>query len=196
MHPLAKTDKIVKGSVLNVAIHQARDLADVVAEIDAIIVLDTSLSMNTYDAPDGKSRFEYALSVLEQFQNKYEGKIALLCFNDEVVFCPSGFPPYNLGDNSTDMVKALNEILIADAVPSIKKILISDGEPNDPGATLEVARKFKKSKVDTIYIGSELYDNRGRDFLKKLSDLTGGQFNINASGKLLDVTITKYLEVK
>ena len=69
------------------------------------------------------------------------------------------------------MVGALKFAKVAD-VEGIRFILISDGQPDDPQATLQVARTFK-SRIDTIFVGPER-DSSAQDFLRKLSNQSGG----------------------
>ena len=95
----------------------------------------------------------------------------MLSFSSDVEFCPSGVAVFQGG--GTDMAKALQFAKVADGIPGMRFILISDCEPDYPTDTLRIAASYK-NKIDTIYVGPE---NRpiGRDFLEKLAQTSGGQ---------------------
>lgn len=177
---------IIQGSLSALARQEGKSLAETFVNADLVVIVDTSGSMNTHDSRNGKSRYEVACEELAALQANHPGKIAVLSFADEVVFCPSGIP-INLG-GGTDMVKVLQFAKIAD-VPGMQFILISDGEPNDEQQTLAVARTYR-NKISTIYVGSEEHPT-GRDFLQRLAAATGGQ-NITADrAKQLQSSIEK-----
>ncbi len=74
-------------------------------------------------------------------------------------------------------------VQLADGL-DIKFILISDGEPNEERATLNLAKQFK-SKIHTVYIGPET--GSGRKFLERLAEATGGaSIKSDAPGLLKD----------
>ena len=170
---------VVQGSLQNVSQQKGITLAESFLDVDVLLIVDMSGSMSTHDAPGGLTRYEAAEKELARLQNELPGKIGVIAFSGYPVFCPNGQPPRL--DGSTDMEAALQFIKVADDT-GIKFILISDGEPNDERATLNVARTFK-TKIDTIFIGPEL--SPGKDFLKKLASLTGGkQVNSKEVGML------------
>lgn len=159
-----------KGSVTDVASDRKIPLSQVIMEAEAVILVDTSGSMSAYDGMP-KTRYERSVDALEYYQKQISGKILVLSFSEETIFCPNGYPAYQGG--STNMVEALVYAKIADNVPDMNIILISDGEPNNMLDTLDVAKTFK-NKINTVFIGPE--DSRaGADFLRKLSEATGGQ---------------------
>jgi len=124
------------------------------------------------DSRGGHSRYDVACDELAQLQASLPGKIAVIAFSNEPVFCPGGVPLYQGG--GTDMVKALHFTKIAD-IPGTQFILISDGEPDNEQETLAVAQTYY-NKISTIFVGSEerLSGLVGRDFLNRLAAATGG----------------------
>lgn len=161
---------IIPGSLGAIAKQEGKSLAETFVNADLIIIVDTSASMSSSDSRGGKTRYQVACEELAHLQANHPGKIAVLSFSSDVVFCPSGVPVYL--DASTDMAKALQFAKIAD-VPGMQFILISDGEPNDEQETLAVAKTYR-NKISTIYVGPEERPT-GRDFLQRLAAATGGQ---------------------
>lgn len=70
------------------------------------------------------------------------------------------------------MAKALEFIKPVDGL-GMKIFLVSDGEPDSPTSTIDLARTFS-SHINTVYIGPEM--GPGRNFLERLASVTGGQF--------------------
>jgi hypothetical protein len=162
-------NQIVSGSIGAIAQQSGKSIAESFISADIIVIVDTSGSMNARDSRGDKSRYDVACEELAGLQNSLPGKIAVISFSDDAVFCPSGVP-LMLGA-MTDLVKALQFAKVAD-IPDMRFILISDGEPNDPNAALAVAKTYK-NKIDVIYVGPESYPI-GREFLQKLAAATGG----------------------
>lgn len=160
---------VVQGSLQQVSQQKGITLAESFLDVDVILIVDMSGSMGTHDAPGGLSRFEAAENELKRLQVELPGKIGVIAFSSYPLFCPNGQPARL--DGSTDIASALQFVKAADDT-GIRFILISDGEPNDKEATLNVARTFK-SKIDTIFIGPEL--SPGKEFLKRLASVTGGK---------------------
>jgi hypothetical protein len=177
---------IVKGSLAAVAKQEGQSLAESFMSADAIVIVDVSGSMGACDvdpAPtmarvswDGptpqskrRTRFEAACEELATLQASIPGKVAVVAFSDDVRFVWGGKPPFMSG--GTDMAAALQFVEPADGC-GMRLVLISDGEPNDPAATLTVARGFT-SPIDTVFVGPE--GGRGAAFLRQLSSLAGGQ---------------------
>lgn len=173
------TNAIIPGSLSHMAKRNNQSLAESFLSADIIVLLDDSGSMMTPDAPNGMTRKEAAKMELSRLQKQHPGKIALVCFADDVVFCPHGDVQYCGG--STDMAKALQFVKVADDC-GLKIILVSDGAPNDEKETLKVAQTFT-SRIDCIYIGRE--GGHGMDFLNKLMSITGGKrYEADAPGML------------
>ena len=160
--------QLVKGSIGAVAQQNNQSIAETFINADCIIICDTSGSMCQEDSRGGKSRYDVACEELKNLQASLPGKLALLSFSDDVIFCPSGIP-FNY-QGGTDLAKALKFAKVAD-VTGIRFIVISDGEPHDEEAALKVAKTFK-NKIDTIYVGPENGD--GQAFLKRLAKASGG----------------------
>lgn len=162
---------VIQGSLSSVAKLEGYSLAETFLNVDAILLVDVSGSMDSADAPEGMTRHEYADMELASLQTSLPGKLAVICFSDYPLFCPSGVTEKLNG--GTDLAKALEFVRPADGL-GIRLIVISDGQPNDANAALKVAKGFK-SKIDVVYIGPENYGS-GRDFLKKLAETSGGQY--------------------
>jgi len=161
---------VIPGSIGAIAKQSGKSLAESFLSCEVIILVDTSGSMTQNDARNGKSRYEQAQAELTNLQNKLPGKVAVISFNSDVQFSPSGIPSPATG--STAMEKALQFVLIADKIPGMRFFLISDGDPNDERETLKIARMFH-NKIDTVFVGPE--GGSGQDFLQRLAKATGGQ---------------------
>lgn len=175
-----QNQKIVSGSILGNALSNNISFAESFLDCEAVIMCDVSASMSARDA--GKegmlSRFEAMNIELEKLQNSLPGKLAVCSFSMSAKFCPAGLPKNT--ESLTDMVKALEFMKDFDDA-GIKLILISDGEPDDEYSTLRIAQGFK-SKIDTIFVGSEM--SAGRDFLRRLAEATGGISIVQETEKL------------
>lgn len=181
------SNALVIGSLAQVANQQNVSLAESFLFVDAILLVDMSGSMSSHDAPGGLSRFEAAENELKKLQEALPGKVAVVAFSDQAVFCPTGIP-IRLCE-TTNMAAALRFVQPADGVARI--ILISDGEPNSEAETLQVARTFK-SKIDTVYIGPER--GHGRHFLQQLAQACGGIFSQGVAPGMLAENVTRLLE--
>lgn len=160
---------LIVGSLSDISQQTSKPLAETLMHVDAILIVDTSGSMMSKDAPGGKMRHVAAADELRRLQQDMPGKIGVVAFSSEVKLCPSGVPErFNGG---TDMAGALNFIKDFDDT-GIKFVLISDGEPDSQSETLKVAHTFK-SPISCCYIGPE-DGHHGRRFLDKLANATGG----------------------
>jgi Mg-chelatase subunit ChlD len=163
---------IVQGSLSAVAKKENASLAETFLNVDAILLVDVSGSMDTPDAEGGLTRHKAADKELEALQKQLPGKLAIIAFSDYPLFCPSGITEKLNG--GTDLAKALEFVKPADGL-GIKIIVISDGYPNDRNQTLKIARTFK-SKIDVVYIGPEIGSGGGKDFLRELAEVSGGEY--------------------
>lgn len=163
-----KTD--VKGSLAQVSKDTGLSLAESFLNADCIVIVDVSSSMDATDGPRGKSRYDAACDELTALQGSLPGKIAVLAFSNDCVFCPSGVPTMMGG--GTDLAAALTFAKVAD-VPDMRFVVISDGQPDSESETLAVAKTYQ-NRIDTIFVGSEL-SPLGRDFLAKLAKASGGK---------------------
>lgn len=163
-------NQIVVGSLGQIAKMSGKSLAESFLSCDVIVIVDTSGSMGSRDSRGGLSRYEVACEELAALQRNLPGKIALISFADEAYFCPGGIPMSTGG--STAMEVVLRFVKIADDIAGMRFFLISDGDPNEPQVTLEIAKTFK-NKISTIYVGGE-NEYGGREFLQRLAEATGG----------------------
>lgn len=160
--------QIIPGSLSAIAAQNNTSIAETFIGADAVIIVDTSGSMAAHDSRGGKSRYEVACEELRALQSSLPGKLALISFSDDCLFCPNGIP-HNYGCG-TNLARALKFAKIAD-VTGIRFIVISDGEPDSKKSALNVAKTFR-AKIDTIYVGPE--GGSGQDFLRKLAQASGG----------------------
>lgn len=168
----ALQERTLKGSILDIAQSNSISIAKVFMSIDRLILCDTSGSMHDH-CSDGRSKYANMLDELAALQREDAGKTGVFSFSNDVVFCPTGVPTFLNG--GTYVGKALEYIKQVDGT-GIKIILISDGIPSDITQTFEVAVTFE-TPIDTIYIGSELDSNRGRETLARISELSGNPSN-------------------
>ncbi len=161
---------IVKGSLADVARQNNQSIARTFVGAKVVVIVDTSSSMRANDSRGGRTRYDVACDELAALQAGMPGKIAVLSFANTTMFCPDG-KPYNQG-GGTDLAGALKFAMLAD-VPGIRFIVISDGEPDDRGAALTVAKAYQ-NRIDVIYVGPES-NPAGRDFLMQLAQASGGQ---------------------
>lgn len=184
-----QSNAIVQGSLKAISQSTGKSLAESFLSCDVILIVDNSGSMSAQDSRGGRSRRNVAAEELAHLQNSLPGKIALITFATDVMFCPSGI--LSECGASTDMGKALQFVKVAD-IPGIKFILISDGVPNEPEQTLKIAKTFT-NKIDTIFVGPEDDREGGRAFLDKLSKATGGISVTSDRAKELQASIQTLL---
>jgi hypothetical protein len=163
------SNQLVYGSLSDIAQRSGKSVAHTFLNIDALIMVDTSASMETEDCSGGRRRYDLACEQLIRLQREIPGKIGLISWNSDARFCPGGIPSSPYG--GTDLANVLTFIQPADGT-GIKLILISDGEPDNEDKALALAKKFK-SQIETIYIGPEV--GAGRDFLRRLAEAAGGR---------------------
>jgi Mg-chelatase subunit ChlD len=165
------SNAIVVGSIADVAKREGMSLAESFVNAEAIVLVDVSGSMMAQDSRGGQSRYDVALQELARLQRDMPGKIAVIAFSDGTLFVPGGQPPL-LGE-STNVAGALKFAKVAD-VPGMRFVLISDGQPNDQAAALNVAKGYK-NRIDCVFVGPEDDHEGGRGFLDLLAKLSGGQ---------------------
>ncbi len=162
---------LVPGSLGALAKQSGASLAETFLSADVIVICDTSGSMGMHDSRGGKSRYDVELEELARLQADLPGKVAVIAFSSDVMFCPNG-APFNYG-GGTDMAKALNFAHVAD-VDGMRFILISDGMPDSANEALTAAGKYR-NRIDTIFVGPENDAEGGRAFLAKLAKASGGK---------------------
>jgi len=163
--------QLVYGSLQDIAQRSGRPIAETFLSVDALVMVDTSGSMDMHDCQGNRSRYDLACEQLIRLQRDLPGKVGVISWSSHAIFDSGGIPTFLQG--GTDLAGVLKFVKPADGT-SIKLILISDGEPDygSQQACLDLAKQFK-SHVQTIYIGPE--DGSGRDFLRRLAEATGGQ---------------------
>lgn len=173
---------IVPGSIAAVANRDGLSLAESFLNCEVIVLIDQSGSMSAEDAPGGRSRYDAADAELTRLQKMHPGQVAVIAFSSRVTFCPGGVP--NREGNTTNMARALDFARVADGASQI--VLISDGLPDNEGATLTAAQQYRHP-IHTIYIGPEDDRDGGRRFLARLAAATGGRaLQSDAPGLLAD----------
>jgi len=160
---------MVVGSLGQVALSGKISIAEAFVDASGVVIVDTSSSMSAGDTSSGDTRYSVACSELRSLQGNLPGKIVVLGFSSDVNFYPDGIPAYLGG--GTNLGGALTFAKIAD-LPGMRFVVISDGEPQDEDGAIAVASGYT-NRIDTIYVGSEV-GFRGRDFLERLSRVSGG----------------------
>jgi hypothetical protein len=157
----------------------------------AVVVFDSSYSMNTADAKDpanreGISRYAAGCLQLARLQEQMPGQIAILSFHDIAQMNPDGVPMRPGG--CTNLTLALKMAKQADN-GSIRFIVISDGDPDDEQSALNLATTFQ-GPIDTISIGTYQH---GANFLRRLAQVGGGQYHADAETLELAETVQRFL---
>ncbi len=165
-----QNNALIRGSLSDIARREGTSLAESFIGVDVVILLDVSGSMMMQDSRGGRSRYDVALEELAQLQANMPGRIAVIGFSDHVEFAPSGKPLFQ-GAN-TNLAKALQFARMAD-IAGMRFIVVSDGQPDDERAALDVAATYK-GRIDCVYVGPET-DRRSQEFLNKLANAHGGQ---------------------
>ena len=163
-------EALIKGSIAQLARDNNKALAEMWINVDAVILVDISGSMSCCDARGGKTRYEVAQEELSRLQETLPGKLAIIAFERETLFVPSGRLP-GIG-STTNLGGALKYARVADGIPDMRFIVISDGEPDDEREALVEARQYR-NRIDTIYVGPET--GGGQAFLNRLAKIKGGQ---------------------
>lgn len=189
---VAVNTSIVAGSLAAIASQQNSSIAESFLSADAIILVDVSSSMETVDELPSwelhrQTRYERACAELTKLQKTLPGKIAVVAFAGEPIFCPGGQPAFLHGGTQLD--RALRFVRVADDC-DMRFILVSDGEPFEPFACLKEARKFK-SRIDTVYIGP--IGGEGEAFLKELAAASGGTSDTKVGASDLSNSIQRLL---
>ncbi len=168
---------LVVGSLQSVAKATGQSLAETFISADVVVLVDTSSSM--LDRDGDNSRYDRACSELSRLQSSLPGKIAVISFASEPIFCPSGVPQTPFG--MTDLAKALKFAKVAD-VGDMRFIIISDGEPDSQEEALAAVAQYR-GRVDVIYVGRE--GGPGEKFLTRLAKSKGGKSITSENAKSL-----------
>lgn len=162
---------VVTGSMLDEANKSGMPLANTWLNCKIVAICDGSGSMYAEDSRGGRSRFSILKEELIRVQGDNPGAVAVISFSNYTEWNPDG-TPFQEGAG-TNLKEALKFIKVIDGT-GIKILVISDGEPEDETGCINYAKTFQ-TKIDTIYVGPE-DEHYGRDFLKRLADATGGQY--------------------
>lgn len=177
---LTEQQQAVKGSINDVAREQGRDVAELLAEVEVIIMVDSSSSMDTRDGgsyydQNTPSRYDRAREALATIQAQHPGKVLIITFQAGMIgsaattrFCLDGIPSRPAG--MTPMHEAF-QLAKPFAGTGVEIIVVSDGQPDSEEATLQEASFFRTERISTIYIGDGV---AGEVFMKKLAGLGGG----------------------
>lgn len=164
--------EITPGSISDLMQRDDVSLAESFMSCDCVVLFDVSGSMDNDDGT-GSSRFDRGLKELKDIQATMPGRFAIIQFADRVDFMPGGVPTMWISGAGTDLTAALKYAQIADEIPDMRFIVISDGEP-DNELTAKAAATRYQNRIDTIYIGTESDHRGGRAFLTELANASGG----------------------
>lgn len=128
-------------------------------EIQPFMLLDVSGSMI------GQVGNKRKIDMLRSAVSNYKG-VHQYIFSDRVT--ETQYIPEPHG--STELHSAFR--YIAKANP-LKLLLVSDGLPDDPDASIDAGKALKIS-IDVLYIGTP--GDEGEQFMKQLAEVTGGKF--------------------
>lgn len=164
--------KKAAGSLEDISDKTGLPVEEVMLNAAHVILIDTSGSMCAHDAGinGSEQRHDVAERELRSLQEMLPGKIAVISFSSDVIFCPSGIPVRQ--NSGTNIYKALQAIKPLDGT-DVKFYLISDGEDHD-SMTVEFAKTFE-TPINCIYVGSE-YNQMGPELLRKISEASRGKF--------------------
>ena len=163
--------QIVTGSIADLAQKNHQSLAESFISCDVIVLVDVSGSMGRVDPGKVKTRYERACAALANLQASNPGKVAIISFESSPLFCPAGVPPAPGG--TTDLGRALLFTQVADAVPGMRFVVISDGEPDNANEALNIARRYQ-NRIDVIFVGDET-DRDAIQFMNQLATASGGK---------------------
>lgn len=159
---------LVVGSLAQIATQNNVSLAESFLNVDTVILVDTSGSMNECDSRGGQRRYDVALQELTRLQGDLPGRLAIISFSDLAQFAPSGVPPFLNGN--TDLAQALRFARVADT-GDIRFVVISDGLPDSTHLALAEAAQYRGA-IDTVFVGPE--GGHGAEFLARLAAASGG----------------------
>ena len=163
-------DSIVKGSVTDVAKTKGMEIAEAIMDVDSIVFIDTSGSMEIVDPGQDASRHELARQQLVEIQSNNPGKVGLCSFSNTVQFCPDGIPKIEGG--GTNMNAALQWGLQLNGM-GVSLIVVSDGLPNRKLLSLQTAAQIDNI-IHTVYIGPES-DTEAIQFMRDLANAGRGK---------------------
>ncbi len=169
------SNKLVLGSLANIASTSGKSIAETFIDVDAVIIVDISGSMSSFDSCDnheGQTRWHVAGQELVKLQQTMPGKLAVIAFSNNSRFEPTGIlPPVGVLGHGTNLAGALQFAAMLD-MPGMQFVVISDGQPNNQEAAIKAAKAIK-ANISTVYVGPT--GGNGAAFLAKLASQSGGQ---------------------
>ena len=185
--------EITKGSIADLMQNENVSLAESFMTCECVVLFDVSGSMDTIDNGYKETRFERGKKELKSIQAEMPGKYAIIQFADRVDFMPGGVPMMWMSGGGTDLTAALKYAKIADEIPDMRFVVISDGEPNNNTTALKVASGYK-NRIDTIFIGEEhnTWSAHARDFMRQLAQMSGGD-SVTTAAENIGKTVTMLL---
>ena len=166
--------EITKGSIADLMKNEEVSLAESFMTCDCIVLFDVSGSMGRRDNML-RTRFERGVKELKDIQEAQPRRYAVIQFGSRVDFMPGGVPVMGISGGTTNLTDALKYAQIADEIPGMRFIVISDGEPDNRITALAAAAQYQ-NRIDTVFIGAE--DDRcqeGQNFLIELARMSGGR---------------------
>lgn len=182
--------EITKGSIADLMNNENVSLAESFMTCECIVLFDVSGSMNNMDGYN-ESRFERGIKELKSIQAEMPGKYAIIQFADRVDFMPGGVPIMGMSGSGTDLTSALKYAQIADEIPDMRFVIISDGEPRNEITAKQMAAQYK-NRIDTIFIGDENDHWNGQSFLSELAQMSGGKA-VTTAAENIGKTVTLLL---
>lgn len=176
---MTKNTAIIPGS-LSAIVEAGKPMALAFLDVENVVIVDTSGSMNNHDAKGGKTRYAVACEELRKLQSNNPGKILVISFSCSPQLCLGGVPYFEGG--TTNLDGALRFAKQYD-LPGTTFFVISDGQPDNEKAALDEAAKYE-GIINTIFVGSE-DDSFGRNFLYRLAQKKGGKTVLAEKGEYL-----------
>jgi len=173
-----------------------------------LVLLDCSGSMSETMGPNSKMEVAWRVFKQELMPNMSGWVYGIMTFREDgadwtVYPTVQTSALVKLQDpmprGSTPMAAALNKawMWLRQFAISARIILLTDGCPTDMGedAILSLAREHNTVPIDTVGIGSGGY-GYNPEFLKRLSEITGGMFSEASLAKMLATIILELSPVK
>src|SRR3989304_2219645 len=96
---------VVPGSLLDAAQRNNTSLAESFLSCDALVIVDSSGSMISRDASNGRPRHQAARDELRTLQSSLPGRVGVVVFSSTVQFVPGGgYPELNGGPDPAQAV--------------------------------------------------------------------------------------------
>lgn len=166
------------GSISQVAKAKGISDEDAMLYASTVVAVDTSGSMGTKDAGEGRNAERYAVACyeLEVLQSTRPGELVVMSWSGSAAWCFDGVP-INQG-GGTNILEAIDTFLRAGLDGLLKLTIIADGDVADiqkPEALRIVAKM--SSVVDTIFIGNKdtAEGKAGAAFLARLAKVGRGR---------------------